>query len=67
MNVSIEMGDSDIRSYGSIHRTGCRDLRDPERLGEVETRADAEMAAEDLTGWGYEPGEYHFAPCVTLK
>lgn len=65
MHVSLELYNG--KGYGHIHRTGCRDLRDPEGLGEVSTKSEAEALAEDLTGWGHEPGEYRFAPCVTFS
>jgi hypothetical protein len=64
MMVVIEMAEG--KSYGHIHKSGCRDLRDPEFLGDARTFAEAEEMAEDLTGWGYDPGEYRFAPCVKL-
>ena len=38
MFVSVEMDD---HGYGKVHRTGCRDLRDPFPLGPVETWAEA--------------------------
>jgi hypothetical protein len=64
--LSIELSDRDMSRYGSIHKTGCRDLKDPERLGDVSSKSEAFDKAEDLTGWGYEEGEYKFAPCVHL-
>jgi hypothetical protein len=64
MRVVIEM--ADVKGYGHIHKSGCRDLRDPEFLGDAATFAEAEEMAEDLTGWGYDSGEYKFAPCAKL-
>lgn len=67
MDLAIELSTllQDGR-YGTIHRAGCKHLIDPEALGHVKSTTEAEDAANDVTGWGYEHGEYSFAPCVTL-
>jgi hypothetical protein len=62
--LAIELGDG--TGYGHLHKAGCADLKDPEYLGVCQDRAHAQAVAEGLTGWGYEPDEYRFAPCVTL-
>lgn len=62
--LSIEF-DQAGRGYGHLHKTGCRDLRDPERLGEHTTRRSALDAALDMTGWE-DDDCFAFAPCVTL-
>jgi hypothetical protein len=51
--------------YGKIHKTGCRDLRDPELLGDAEDRAQLLDLFNDVTGWGYdEPSELELSPCA---
>jgi len=62
-SLAIEMADG--KSYGHIHKAGCRDLRDPEPLGEATTTAQATQLAYDLTGWEADEDGFHFAPCAT--
>lgn len=64
-SIAIDM-DWHATRYGTIHKAGCRDLKDGMPLGTVDTIREAELAADDGTGWGYEPGEWTFAPCVHL-
>lgn len=64
--LAIEMNDTSTAKYGVIHAAGCRDLRDPEPIGEASTIAEANQAADDTTGWEYVPtGDgYRLAPCA---
>jgi hypothetical protein len=64
-NLAIELDDS-VRGYGTVHRAGCRDLRDPELLGEWSTVAEVAAAIEDATGWERTAEEVVLAPCVKL-
>jgi hypothetical protein len=61
-SLAIEM--ADCKSYGHIHKAGCRDLRDPEPLGQATTTAQATQLAYDLTGWEADEDGFHFAPCA---
>ena len=63
MQLAIEMG-GDGRKYSVIHREGCGDLRDGMPLGEAASKSEAADLADDATGWGYEPEEWRYAPCV---
>ena len=43
MNISIEYDDDNRRSggYGTLHRTGCKNLIDSEEVGEFLDRSEA--------------------------
>jgi len=64
MELAIELG-GEVPKYGKIHKAGCRDLIDPEPIGECATKAEACKAAMDVTGWMQD--QYEFAPCVKVK
>jgi hypothetical protein len=67
--LAIEMDDRNPSRYGKIHKKGCRDLRDPETIGEATDRDTANRLADDITGWGPDYGEvyeYGYAPCTGL-
>jgi hypothetical protein len=64
MKLAVEMSRLDERRYGHVHKAGCRDLRDPESMGEAATYDQARAAFEDMTGWDDDP---YFAPCVKLE
>lgn len=73
MNLSIEYGNGNRMSdYGTIHKTGCRDLHDPEPIGDAISKDEAARLADKATNWASEEGEdpvdygYRFAPCVKL-
>jgi hypothetical protein len=51
--------------YGKLHKAGCRDLIDPESIGDCSSRVDALVAAKEATGWDQDT--YEFAPCVKIK
>jgi len=57
MELVIEMDDSVSAKYATIHRKGCRDVRDPESLGEVTTYTGLADAIYEHIGWSeYAPG-----------
>lgn len=62
MKLAIEMRDGP--GYGKVHREGCRDLRDPEPIGEATSRDHISALAEDATGW--EDGHTGISACVKL-
>lgn len=66
VELAIEMSDINSAGYGVIHKAGCRDLRDAERIGAVATFDEAQRAADDLTGWEYvaDGDPYRVAPCA---
>lgn len=72
MHLSIELENINSAAYGKIHKTGCADLRDPESLGDAETKAEAVVLADRVTSWAENDGEdpaewgYQFASCVKL-
>lgn len=65
MRLSIEFESGP--GYGHIHAEGCRDLRDPEPIGEADTIAEANRLANELTGWDDDGVDesYRFAPCAS--
>jgi hypothetical protein len=66
MRLAVEL-DQSTDGYGTVHRAGCRDLRDPEILGETDTRAGAAALLYDATGWEIDgPADVRFAPCARL-
>lgn len=70
MKLAIELDQAIERNYGRVHRAGCRDLRDPEPIGDAETLAEIPALIEAATGWDAttDPAYYigHRAPCVTV-
>jgi hypothetical protein len=65
MRLAIEFDNGP--GYGHIHAAGCRDLRDPEIIGEADTVTEANRLAHELTGWDDgedDPDGYRFAPCA---
>ncbi|AXH49795.1 hypothetical protein KNU02_gp70 [Gordonia phage Pleakley] len=73
MQLSIEFGNGSRQSdYGKIHKTGCRDLHDPEPIGDALSKDEAVRLADGVTCWAESEGEdpaaygYQFAPCVKL-
>lgn len=72
MNLSIELGQSGKAGYGSIHKTGCRDLSDGEVIGDASSRSEIDALVRDATGWSveetdeYTADDSRIAPCVRL-
>ena len=66
MNISIEYDDDNGHGggYGTLHRTGCKNLIDSEEVGEFLDRSEAAVGAAELTGW--DDPHWRFAPCVKL-
>jgi hypothetical protein len=67
VGVELAIECSDLGEYGQIHKAGCRDLVDGERIGTATDIAGAERAADSFTGWGYtadDQGGYPIAPCA---
>jgi len=64
MKLAVEL-DQDSAGYASIHRQGCRDLSDPEPIGEASTHADALALCLEVTGWD-DADSCRFAPCARL-
>lgn len=70
MKLALENG-GDIPQYGTIHRLGCRDLIDPEYIGEASTQYEAYCKADEYVPWASENGErpdegaFNMAPCVS--
>lgn len=62
MKLAIEL-DNGCIGYGKVHNSGCRDLRDPEPIGDATTWTHAARLFNDLTGWEDPPS---YAPCVKL-
>lgn len=62
----IEMDDS-VKGYGVAHRSGCRDLRDPESLGDCHSRSDVASAIEELIGWERTAEEVQLSRCVKFN
>lgn len=72
MKLAIEMNDGlHTDAYGMIHRAECRDLHDPEPIGDARSRAEIPQLVENATGWGLGDDDVAYylanvAPCVTL-
>src|SRR5690606_42089650 len=66
VDLAVEM-DGNGRGYGVIHAARCSDLPDAMPLGGCEWRGDAEVLADDATGWDLVPGTWKFAPCAARK
>lgn len=72
LELVIEYGEDSRAGYGSIHRKGCSDVRDPAPIGAANTQAEAVILADQATYWAHNNGEdpadygYTVAPCVTL-
>ena len=64
MKLSLELSDQSQAGYGSVHRAGCRDLRDAEPIGEAERMSEIPTLVESATGW--TDTDPITAPCVTL-
>lgn len=65
MKLAIEFDDRDPVRYGKLHKVGCRDLRDPEPIGDAASLAQARELAEAVAFWGDgETYPYELANCV---
>jgi len=69
MKISVEL-DQGRKSYGSVHKAGCKDLRDGEPMGDAQTLSDVRDLLIKTTGWDVELSDlghaYKIAPCVKL-
>ena len=65
MKLDIEL-DQCARDYGRVHRAGCRDLSDPDALGDAFNLTQINPLVEALTGWDRSGDDPYVAPCVKL-
>lgn len=64
----VEMWDINAAGYGSVHRAGCRHVRDGMPMGDAQTREQARNLFLDATGWELDDDEHpHYAPCTGLS
>lgn len=64
MKLAVEMENNN--SYSHVHREGCKDLKDPEPIGEhINIATIANLFVSDF-GWEIDIPEkdIHLAPCV---
>lgn len=62
MQFEIEMYDDGTQKYGTVHKAGCRDLRDPEPIGD-----DWRAGVSDLgSDWAMDVEDdlIRLAPCA---
>lgn len=70
VELVIEMDDRDMSKYGTIHKAGCRDARDPEPIGSATHRDQVGGLANALTSWDDDPDQpyqWHIAPCAGTR